>query len=200
VSASTYGGYVNVSRQDIDWTTPAIMDLVVADLAAQYALDTENHACSTLTTAAPAGPTLPTGTPTADEVAAALWGAAAAVIPATGGAGRIIAAAPPEMMGILGPLFPPVAPSNAQSSGFSIAAMASGQAGSIAGIPIVVTNGMAADTILVLSTVAAEVYEDRIGSLQVVEPSVLGVQVAYAGYFAALVIEPAGMAKIVKTP
>jgi HK97 family phage major capsid protein len=200
VSASTYGGYVNVSRQDIDWTTPAIMDLVINDLASEYAKDTENHACTTLTAAAPAGPTLPTGTPSADDVAGALWGAAASVIPATGGAGRIIAAAPPELMGVLGPLFPPVAPSNAQSSGFSIASMASGQAGSIAGIPIIVTNGMAADTILVLSTAAAEVYEDRIGSLQVVEPSVLGVQVAYAGYFAALVIEAAGMSKIVKTP
>jgi len=63
-----------------------------------------------------------------------------------------------------------------------------------------VSGGMAADTILVASTAAAEVYEDRIGSLQVVEPSVLGVQVAYAGYFAALVIEAAGLSKIVKTP
>jgi HK97 family phage major capsid protein len=200
VSASTYGGYVNVSRQDIDWTQPAIMDLVINDLAGQYALDTENHTCNQLSAAAPAGPTLPTGTPTAEDVASALWGAAAAVIPAVGGQGQILAAAPPELMSILGPLFPPVGPSNAQSAGFSIAAMQSGLAGSIAGIPVYVSNGMAADTILVLSTAAAEVYEDRIGPLQVVEPSVLGVQVAYAGYFASLVIEAAGLSKIVKTP
>jgi hypothetical protein len=44
------------------------------------------------------------------------------------------------------------------------------------------------------------VYEDRVGSLQVVEPSVLGVQVAYAGYFASLVMEANGMKKIIKTP
>jgi HK97 family phage major capsid protein len=200
VSASTYGGYVNVSRQSIDWTQPAIMDLVINDLAGQYALDTENHTCSTLSTAAPAGPTLPTGTPTADDVAGALWGAAATILAATGGQGRVFAAAPPELMGILGPLFPPVNPGNAQSAGFTTAALASGPAGSIAGIPIYVSNGMAADTILVLSSAAAEVYEDRIGPLQVVEPSVLGVQVAYAGYFAALVIEAAGMSKIIKTP
>jgi len=200
VSASTYGGYVNVSRQDIDWTQPAIMDLVINDLAGQYALDTENHACSTLTAAAPAGPTLPTGAPTADQVSAALWGAAATVMPATGGQGQIIAVAPPELMPVLGPLFPPVGPTNAQSAGFNVNALASGNAGSISGIPIIVSGGMAADTILVASTAAAEVYEDRIGSLQVVEPSVLGVQVAYAGYFAALVIEAAGLSKIVKTP
>jgi len=200
VSASTYGGYVNVSRQDIDWTQPAIMDLIINDLAGQYALDTENHVCTNLTTAAPAGPTLPTGAPTAAQVTAALWGAAATVIPATGGQGSILAVAPPELMAILGPLFPSVGPTNAQSTGFSVAAMASGLAGSIAGIPVYVSNGMAADTILVLSSAAAEAYEDRIGPLQIAEPSVLGVQVAYAGYFAALVIEAAGMSKIVKTP
>ena len=38
-------------------------------------------------------------------------------------------------------------------------------------------------------------YEDRIGSLQVVEPSVLGVQVAYAGYFTWLVVETTGLAE-----
>jgi hypothetical protein len=36
--------------------------------------------------------------------------------------------------------------------------------------------------------------------LQVVEPSVLGIQVAYAGYFADLVIDPLGIIKITKTP
>jgi HK97 family phage major capsid protein len=200
VSASTYGGYVNVSRQDIDWSRPAIMDLIINDLAGEYAKDTENHACSQLTAAAPAGPVIPTGTPTAADVAGALWGAAAMVIPATGGQGRVIAVAPPELMGILGPLFPPVNPQNAQSSGFSVAAMASGLAGSISGIPVYVSNGMAGDTILVLSSAAAEVYEDRVGALQVVEPSVLGVQVAYAGYFASLVVESAGLSKVVKTP
>jgi hypothetical protein len=40
----------------------------------------------------------------------------------------------------------------------------------------------------VFSTAAIEVWEQRIGSLQVVEPSVLGVQVAYAGYFATLIV------------
>ena len=53
---------------------------------------------------------------------------------------------------------------------------------------------------IVLSTAAVEVYEDRIGSLQVVEPSVLGVQVAYAGYFAPLVLEPPAIIEITKTP
>ena len=40
-TAVTYGGYVNVSRQDIDFSTPQIMDIVVRDLAARYAIQTE---------------------------------------------------------------------------------------------------------------------------------------------------------------
>jgi len=36
--------------------------------------------------------------------------------------------------------------------------------------------------------------------LQVVEPSVLGVQVAYAGYFADLPLAPAGIIKVSVTP
>jgi HK97 family phage major capsid protein len=200
VSAQTIGGYVNVSRQDLDWTQPQIMDLVINDLAAQYAKDTEVEACSEFTTAAPAGPTLPTGAIDPDAFAGALWTSAASIIAATGGQGRIFAVAPPALMGQIGPLFPPVNPQNAQSGGFTTAGLNSGLAGNVAGISIYVSSGMATNTILVLSSAAGEVYEDRIGSLQVVEPSVLGVQVAYAGYFASLVLEANGMSKIVKTP
>jgi hypothetical protein len=49
----------------------------------------------------------------------------------------------------------------------------------------------------VVSTAAIEVYEQRVGALQVTEPSVLGVQVAYAGYFTPMLIETAGVQRIV---
>jgi hypothetical protein len=89
---------------------------------------------------------------------------------------------------------------NQQGQGFSAADFSSGLAGVIAGIPIYVSPAVAANTALVFSTAAAEVYEQRVGSLQVVEPSVLGVQVAYAGYFTPMVIEATGIIKITKTP
>jgi len=201
VAATTLGGYVNVSRQDIDWTQPAVMDIVIADLAGQYAIETENKAADDFTTAATAGPTLPTGANDAATVAAAFWAAAATVLGNMKGAGRVFAVAPPQMMGLIGPVFPGVNPTNAQSLGFDTSALGSGgPVGSVAGIPVYVSAGVNNNTILVLSSAAVEIYEDRIGSLQVVEPSVLGVQVAYAGYFADLVIEPGGVVKIVKTP
>jgi hypothetical protein len=45
----------------------------------------------------------------------------------------------------------------------------------------------------VISTAAVEVYEQRVGTLQVTEPSVLGVQVAYAGYFTPMTVETGGV-------
>jgi hypothetical protein len=200
VTPKTYGGYVNVSRQDVDWTQPAIMDLVISDLAAQYAIETETATVQDLNAAATAGPTLPTGAPTPEEVAGAFWAAAGSVYNAVYGAGRLIAVTGPDMLALLGPLFPPVNPTNAQSAGLTASGFGTGAVGSIAGIPVYVTADMPANTLIVMSTAAAECYEERVGALQVVEPSVLGIQVAYAGYFANLTIQPEGIIKIAKTP
>ena len=43
-------------------------------------------------------------------------------------------------------------------------------------------------------------FEYKYGNLQVVEPSVWGVQVGYAGDFDFVVVEPAGVVKIGVTP
>jgi hypothetical protein len=198
VTAVTYGGYVNVSRQDADWTQPSIMDVLINDLAAHYAIETETAACNALSAAAQAGGTLP-ATPSAEDVAGALWAAAGLVYQGAPGAGGIMAATGPDMLTVLGPLFPPVNPVNAQSAGLSAGGYGSGAVGSIAGIPVYMTPDMAAKTILVLTRAAAECYEDRVGALQVVEPSVLGIQLAYAGYFAVPVLQPLGIVKIAAT-
>ena len=197
VTATTYGGYVNISRQDVDWTAPSVMDLVINDLAGYYAQVTEDALGDVLSAAATAGTDLP-ATPTGADVSGAIWAAAAAVYTACKGQGSLIIAAPPDMLGLIGPLFAPVNPQNAQSSGFNAGQFGSGIMGAISGVQVIVSNGLAANSLLVMSSAAGEVYEDRIGSLQVVEPSVLGVQVAYAGYFAPLVIEAGGIVKIAR--
>jgi hypothetical protein len=186
---------VNVSRQDIDWTSPQIMDIVIGDLAGYYAQVTEEAACDAFVAAATAGPDIP-ATPDGAAVAATIWEAAALVWTATKGQGRLIIAVAPDMLGLVGPLFAPVNPQNAQSGGFTAGGFGTGVVGAISGIVVVMSPGLAAGTMLVLTSAAAEVYEDRIGSLQVVEPSVLGVQVAYAGYFSPLVIEPTGIISV----
>jgi HK97 family phage major capsid protein len=199
-TAATYGGYVNVSRQDVDFTQPNIMDVLINDLAAVYAQQTEAAAATTFDTAATAGIAIATGAATAAGVATSLWDAASKIYTATGGQGRVFAVTGPDMLSILGPVFPPVNPQNSISQGLQIGDFGTGLVGSISGIPLYVSGGVGTLRILVFSNAAAEVYEDRIGSLQVVEPSVLGVQLAYAGYFTPLVIQNTGIVKIVKTP
>ena len=200
VTASTYGGYVNVSRQNLDWSQPQIMDLVINDLAAVYAQETEKALCAAVDAATTAGPVIPTGPATPAAVNSAVWAAAGTVYAETKGAGRVIIACSPDTLGLLGPAFPAVNPTNAISTGFSASDMAQGNVGSISGLPVVVSAGFDAGTMIVLSTAAVEVYEDRVGSLQVVEPSVLGVQVAYAGYFAEVIIDAGAIVEITKTP
>jgi hypothetical protein len=199
-TAATYGGYVNVSRQDIDFTQPGIMDIIIGDLAGVYSQVTEAATGAALVTAGTAGLGLPTGAITEAQITASLWDAAERIYTATKGQGRLAAFLPPALLGDIGPLFPPIPASPSQSPGLTAADFGTGLVGNIAGIPIYVSAGVTALNILVLSSAAAEVYEDRIGSLQVVEPSVLGVQVAYAGYFTPMVVEAAGLVKIVKTP
>jgi HK97 family phage major capsid protein len=196
LGADTFGGYVNVSRQDINRTSPAILDMVITDLAQQYAIETEDETGTVLTAAAVAGPTIP-ATPTALDIAKAVWGAAGLAFAATKGQGTIILAVSPDMLGLVGPIFPPINPTNAYSTGFPSAAnIAQGPVGSIAGIKTVMSAGLNPGTVLVYSTAAARCFEYVYGNLQVVEPSVWGVQVGYAGDFDCHVIEPTGIVKI----
>ena len=197
VTPVTLGGYVNVSRQAVDWSQPQVMDIIIQDLAAQYAILSEATAVQAFYTAGTAAAVSIPGTPSADNVAAAFWGAAGQVYTATKGQGRLIAAASPDVLGSLGGLFAPVNPIDAQSTGFTASTFGTGMVGAIGGIPVYVTAGFGATKrLMIMSTAAGEVYEDRIGSLQVVEPSVLGIQVAYAGYFADLVTEAGGIVKV----
>jgi len=194
LGADTYGGYVNVSKQDINRTSPAILDMVVNDLAGQYAIETEAEAATVLTAAAQTGPVIP-ATPTGLNIAAAIWGAAGSVFAATKGQGRTVVAVSPDQLGIIGPIFPGINPTNAYSSGFNVPTEQGAQ-GAISGLTIVMSAGLAADTILVFSTAAAKAFEYRYGNLQVVEPSVWGVQVGYAGDFDVVVIEPTGIVRV----
>jgi len=202
-TAITYGGYVNVSRQNIDFSTPQMLDIVVNDLAAQYAVSTEAAFGATLIATANTielAPVAAGGTPTAAELTAALWTAAANVYNAVKGQGRLALAVSPGKLGSWGGVFSPVNPQNAQSTGFNAGDFGSGIIGNISGIPVIMSAGIAGagtDFGVVFSTAAIEAYEQRIGSLQAVEPSVLGVQIAYAGYFTPLVVETGGLQRII---
>jgi HK97 family phage major capsid protein len=199
-NAVTYGGYVNVSRQNIDFSSPAAMDAIVNDLAAQYAIQTEAAVGAALVASANTIEVAGTGAAafTQANLTAALWTAAANIYTATKGQGKIFLAVPPDQLGNWGAIFNPVNPQNAQSTGFNANGFGQGVMGQISGIPVLVSSGVTAGTVgVVASTAAVEVYEQRVGTLQVTEPSVLGVQVAYAGYFTPMTVETGGVQRLI---
>jgi len=199
LGADTFGGYVNVSKQDINRSSPAILDMVINDLAEQYGIETEEEMGDVMTAAATVGPVLP-ASPTWEDVNAAIWGAAGAVFAATKGQGRTVVAVSPDMLGVIGPMFPPINPTNAISSGFAAGAIANGAQAALSGVATIMSAGLDEGTVLVYSTAAVKAFEYRYGNMQVVEPSVWGVQVGYAGDFDAVVIEPTGVVSIGVTP
>lgn len=190
-SAVTYGGYVNVSRQSIDLGS-GVLDAVINDLAGQYSVETEAATADSLMGVG----TTPIGigvTPTAETIAAGLWEAAGVAYTATRGQGRLVLAVSPTMLGTFGPLFVPVNPQGAISAGFNASQFGQGVMGAVSGISLVMSAGLTGNESVLFSTAAVEVYEQRVGTLQVTEPSVLGTQVGYAGYFTPLVIEAGGV-------
>jgi HK97 family phage major capsid protein len=192
VDVATYGGYVNVSRQLLDWSSPDAMQIIVNDLAGQYAIETEKALVGLLSGTAGGGSI--GAADDASKIAGAVFGAVAKAMSATGGQGRPIIIAAPNVVGKLAPAFAPYFPQNAFGIGFSASnAGQQGVIGTISGVPVIMSAQLAAGKAAVLSTAAVEVYEQRIGTLTVTEPSVLGVQVAYAGYFAPVVLAAAGV-------
>lgn len=197
-NAVTYGGYVNVSRQNIDFSSPQVLDIIINDLAARYAIQTESALAAELA----ATTTVAVGygsSPTNATVAAAIWSAAGKVYTATRGQGRVALAVSPGALGTFGALFQPVNPQSSQSAGFNASNFGQGVMGAISGIPVIMSAGLPTGTAFLFSTAAIEAFEQRVGTLQVTEPSVLGVQVAYAGYFTALTIEDDAIVPLTKT-
>ncbi len=200
-NAVTYGGYVNVSRQNIDFSQPSMMDAIVNDLAAQYAIETEEALGTALiATTNTVDSTEAIGSETAAGLASLLWTAAGNIYNSIKGRGRIVLGIEPSRLGFWGKFFAPVNPQNAQSLGFSAADFNSGLVGNISGIPVYVSSGLDAAPAttmgILFSTAAVEVYEQRVGALQATEPSVLGVQVAYAGYFTPMTVESGGIQEL----
>jgi hypothetical protein len=182
VDLSTLGGYVNVARQVLDWGV-ASMDVIVNQLAARYSYATERSAVTAMQQST-SNVTLAAGAD-ASAVIAAVYEAAGTVFTETGQLPTTLAAGPLgwARLGSLTsadgvPTFPFLNPSNASGGGMSATTFE----GNPVGLNLVVTPGITDDTFWVLNGLALEIYEQVIGQLSVVEPSVLGVQVAYAGY------------------
>jgi HK97 family phage major capsid protein len=182
VDLTTLGGYVNVARQVLDWGV-ASLEGIVAQLAARYSYATERAAVTEMQQST-SHVTLAAGADS-DATLKAIYDAAGMVYTETGALPTTLAVGPLgwARLGSLTSsagtaMFPFLNPVNAQGS----MGGPTNFTGNPVGLNMVVTPGITDDTFWVVNSLALEIYEQQVGQLSVVEPSVLGIQVAFAGY------------------
>lgn len=189
VTAATYAGHLNISRQDVKWTSPAILQIVFDDFAAIYADQTDADACaqfvaSVVAAGVDAGATY-------GDLLVALYGAAGATYSAGNGLPDTLWVAPNVWAQLGGMLTQP-----GGAAAFPGLSIRNPSSGSPLGLDLVVDHHFAADTAILGPARLAEWYEDVDGLLQVQEPDVLGQMVGYAGYGAFLNVNPASFTPI----
>ena len=201
----THGGWVNVSRQEIDWTSPAAWNIILNDLQAVYAENTDDGSAAGFA----AGVTQHVDIATADagvldEWVDALYDAAAMAATANGtkraSARRLPTTiwASLDMWSMLGKILTKAA---IKENGIKSAGAATPTAfsGSILDVPRIMAPGLPAGTLIIGRPSQFEYYEQRIGLLSAIEPKVFGMQIAYGGYYAYGFLDKSSFAKITLT-
>ena len=192
VTKAAYGGYVTVSEQDMDWTDPAVISLMLDDMARIYANTTDNVAADALLagqtqTAVLTDPTSPS------EWVSDIYDAASTILTNSNGGYATHLFLAPNMWAALGklvdssgrPLFPQAGPMNAYGA---VSPVANG--GNAWGLQVVVDRNFAADTVIVGDPSGFEIFEQQKGAISVDVPSTLSRTIAWRGYFATLMIDP----------
>jgi len=197
VTKTTVAGQVTLSVQDMDFTDPAAMNLILNDLAGEYLIATDNIAADNMVagkTASGSTWTVTAGDPT--SLVNSLFDAAREIAEDSNYFPTHLFVSP-DVWEKLGsqldsskrPLFPAVNGQNiVQQNGLGTAS------GNLTynsmnplGLQLVVDNNFAASTMLVVYAPGFEVYEQQKGIMSVEVPSTLSRTFSYYGYFATFV-------------
>ena len=199
VTKNTYGGYVTISEQDLDWTDPNVLSLVLDDMSRIYANQTDDVAADALVAGATTTAVLSDANLLlADKVVAFVYDAAATILSASNGnlpthlfvASDVFASLGKLSDTALRPLFPQVGPMNAYGS------MNPASVESVAfGLRVVVDRNFAAKTMIVGDASGFEIFEQQKGAISIDNPSTLSRTIAFRGYFATLMIDPTKFVK-----
>jgi len=188
VTAKTYAGHLNISRQDIKWTSPGILQIVFDDFATIYAQTTCDDATAQFETSVTTD-VASDGTP--EGLNEALYGAVAGALSAASGAIPDTMWVAPDVWAAMGGFTvgttgAPAYPSLSLTS----------TSGAPLGLRLVVEPHMTAGAAIIGPSRLAEWYEDVDGLMQVQEPDVLGQLVGYAGYGAFLNVAPEAFSNV----
>ena len=193
VTKQIFGGYVNISEADIDWTDPSILQVVLDDMGRIYSNQTDNYAADQLV----AGATVTQAFAAADLDKPEVWAseiaqAASTILSSSNGNLPTHLFVAPGIWGNLislsdsskRPLFPQVGPMNA----FGDLGPAQ-YAGNAFGLQVVVDRNFASGTAIVGDASGYELFEQQKGTMSIESPSTLSRTIALRGYFAALMID-----------
>jgi HK97 family phage major capsid protein len=201
VAKMTYGGTLDISFQNRDWTEPAILQIAIDDLAAEYAQQTDTG-FATAFVAAVTQTSLYAPTATGADYLKAIAEASATIFQNTRMMPNTIWVSSDMWASLVGavdgmgrPLFIADQPSNSGGQ-LSFATMS----GTVFGLRLVADANLAAATMIVGVAQLAEFYEQIGGQLSVTEPTILGFVIAYYGYVAWLVVAPEAFVKCVAGP
>lgn len=192
----TFGGWTNVSRQDIDWTSPGVWDALLTDFQEIYGLETEEAAVTAFNTAVTQATDVivaDADNPTVQDYMKALYAGAAL---AYGGAKRLPTHiwASLDMWASMGPLIDGLKATTGGNGGGD--SSINSFAGNLLQVPRIIVPSLPEGTLIVGVASRTEAYEDRIGFLSAVQPRVLGVELAYGGYLATGTLTPTAFAKV----
>lgn len=198
VTKGTYGGYVNLSLQDEEWTDPAVVSLILDDMGRIYANTTDNVAADNLLAGVTQSAVLTDPTSPAEWVSD-IYAAASTILTNSNGNLPTHLFLSPNMYAALGqlvdttgrPLFPEIGPMNALGT-----ANASTFGGMAFGLVTVVDRNFAADTVIVGDPSGFEIFEQQKGALTLESPSTLSRVLSFHGYFATLMIDNTKFVKL----
>jgi HK97 family phage prohead protease len=193
VTKQIFGGYVNISEADIDWTDPSILQVVLDDMGRIYANATDNYAADQLV----AGATVTQAFALADVAKPEVWSAEIAEAASTilsssnGNLPTHLFVSPDRWRNLIAlsdtsnrPLFPQVGPMNAYGN-----LGVNEYGGNAFGLSVVVDRNFASGTAIVGDASGYELFEQQKGTMSIESPSTLSRTIALRGYFAALMID-----------
>ena len=195
VTKQVFGGFVQLSEEDQEWTDPAVLSLLVDDMARIYAQQTDVYACAQFEAGVSQTATLTSATDPKDWIAFVYEAAETILLNSNGHLPNVIIMDPLyfRTLGALTddadrPLFPQVGPMNASGT---LAPTAFG--GTAFGLQIVVDKNLVlpgGNNLYVGRSDGFEIYEQPKGAISVeAADGSLSRFIKFRGYFATLMID-----------
>jgi phage head maturation protease len=198
VSKTTLAGQVTLSAQDVDFTSPAALEIILRDLAGQYMLQSDAVACAAILagdTASGSTWTVTANDPT--SLISALYDAATDILAATNFLPDHIFVSPDVWKKLGGqldadkrPVFPYTGAAGLMGvNGMGTANVTQMNTFNPLGLNLVVDRAFADNTMVVARGTAIEFYEQIRGIMSVEVPSTLGRTFSYYGYVSTFIAD-----------